>query len=106
MKSTKITSIAIDENDNILNSTYDYVSEKGIKITLNGKNDIVSLSIPNDIKNSDFLESELISAINHAHVIVREMVQSALIKELLKQDPQLLKDLKIDDIKLGETKKS
>ena len=106
MKSTKITSIAIDENDNILNSTYDYVSEKGIKITLNGKNDIVSLNIPNDIKNSIDLENELINAINHAHIIVREMVQSALIKELLKQDPQLLKDLKIDDIQLGEVKKS
>ena len=106
MKSTKITSIAVDENDNILNSTYDYVSEKGIKITLNGKNDIVSLNIPNKIKNSNDLESELMNAINHAHVIVREMIQSALIKELLKQDPQLLKDLKLDDIQLGEVKKS
>jgi DNA-binding protein YbaB len=106
MKSAKITSIAVDENDSILTSTYDYVSEKGIKITLNGKNDIVSLTIPQEIKNLDNLEDELKNAINHAHTIVREMIQSALIKELIKQEPQLLKDLKLDDIELGEVKKS
>lgn len=106
MKSTKITSISVDENENLLNSTYDYVSEKGIKITLNGKNDIISLFIPDSIKNSNELENDIISAINHAHVIVREMIQSALIKELIKQEPQLLKELKLDDINLGEAKKS
>ena len=54
MKSQKITSIAIDENDNILNSTYDYVSEKGIKITLNGKNDIVSVKACSCVNGTDF----------------------------------------------------
>lgn len=106
MKSTKITSISVDENDNLLNSTYDYVSEKGIKITLNGKNDIISLFIPDEVKTSSNLEKDIISAINHTHIIVREMIQSALIKELIKQEPQLLKDLNLDDIPLGEIKKS
>ena len=32
--------------------------------------------------------------------------KTTLIKELIKQEPQLLKDLKLDDIELGEVKKS
>lgn len=106
MKSTKIASISVNENDSILNNTYDYVSEKGIKITLNGKSDIITLYIPEELKSSNELEETLIQAVNHANVIVREMIQNTLIKELLKQDPQLFKELKIKDIQIGEEKKS
>ncbi len=106
MKSTKIASISVNENESFLNNTYDYISEKGIKITLNGKSDILSLYIPEELKTSPKLEESLIQAVNHANVIVREMIQNSLIKELIKQDPQLLKELKIKDIQVGEEKKS
>lgn len=106
MKSTKIASISVNENDSILNNTYDYVSEKGIKITLNGKSDIITLYIPEELKSSNELEETLIQAVNHANVIVREMIQNTLLKELLKQDPQLFKELKIKDLQIGEEKKS
>lgn len=95
MKTPKIASIELDENENIFNTTYNYVSEQGIKIVMNGKNEITFLTIPNEIKNSIDLEKLLIQAINHANVIVREMIQNSLIKELLKKDPQLMKELKI-----------
>lgn len=97
MKTPKIASIELDEKENIFNTTYNYVSEQGIKIVMNGKNEITVLTIPEDLKNSEDLEKLLIQAINHANVIVREMVQSTLIKELLRTDPQLMKELKISN---------
>jgi len=106
MKSTKIASIAVDENDNILANNFDFTGEKGIKLTLNGKCEITSLFIPEALKNSPELEKLLTSAINQANAMVKETIQSLLIKELIKQDPQLINELDFLTKNSEEDKKS